>query len=139
MLDNPEPIGPLPVMFGSTIILVAVGGAFGAALRFGIGQWVARVAGAGFPFGTLTVNVAGSFVMGILFVLLASKGESRLQPLLMTGVLGGFTTFSAFSLDTLKLIEAGRVMAAGGYIASSVLLSVGALVGGVFAMRAVTV
>ena len=104
------------------IFQAALGGAIGAALRFTLAGAVV------FPVGTLLVNVIGSFLMGIAFVLLAEKGLDRWIPFLMAGVLGGFTTFSAFSLDTLKLFEAGRIGAAGAYVAASVVLSVAALV-----------
>lgn len=105
----------------STVLQVALGGAIGAVLRFGMAAAVA------FPIGTLAVNIVGSFLMGIAFVLLAEKGLDRWMPFVMAGVLGGFTTFSAFSLDTLKLYEAGRIGAAGGYAIASVLLSLTAL------------
>ncbi len=105
----------------ATILQVALGGAIGASIRFVIASVVA------FPFGTLAVNVIGSFLMGIVFVALAEKGLLRWLPFLMAGVLGGFTTFSAFSLDTLKLYEAGRIGAAGGYVIASVVLSMLAL------------
>ncbi|MGR3292175.1 MAG: fluoride efflux transporter CrcB [Paracoccaceae bacterium] len=105
----------------STILYVAVGGATGAILRYLLGMAVA------FPFGTLAVNVIGSFLMGLAFVGLAEKGLDRWMPLVMTGLLGGFTTFSAFSLDAFKLYEAGRLGAAGGYVLASLLLSVSAL------------
>ena len=101
-----------------TLTQVAFGGAIGAALRF------LTVAFVGAPLATLIVNVAGSFVMGLAFVLLSA----RLSPLLMTGVLGGFTTFSAFSLDALKLWEAGQGLQAALYVAASVLLSLFAVV-----------
>ena len=84
-----------------TVFAVAIGGALGAVMRYLTGLMVP------FPFGTLTVNLVGSFVMGMLFVILVAKGLDRWQPLLLTGVLGGFTTFSAFSLDALRLYEAG--------------------------------
>ena len=112
-----------------TTLQVALGGAIGAAFRFLIGTIVA------FPLGTLTVNVLGSFLMGLAFVGLANKGLERWIPFAMAGVLGGFTTFSAFSLDTLKLFEAGRVGAAGGYVVASVVLSIGGLILGVMVMR----
>jgi len=101
-----------------TVLAVALGGAIGASARYLVGLMV------GFPLGTLSVNVAGSLLMGMAFVWLATgKGY---QPFLMTGILGGFTTFSAFSLDTLRLVEAGRLAAAGGYVMGSVLLSLAA-------------
>lgn len=112
-----------------TIIQVAVGGAIGACARYLIGQLVS------FPMGTLTVNVLGSFLLGIAFVLLAEKGMERWMPLIMTGVLGGFTTFSTFSLDVFKLYEADRMGAAGGYILSSLVLSLVALFIAVSLMR----
>ena len=105
---------------------VAIGGALGAMLRYGIGLFLV------FPFGTLAVNVLGSFLMGLAFVLLSNRGAA---PFVMAGVLGGFTTFSAFSLDVFKLYEAERIAAAGGYVAASVILSIGALALGVAMAR----
>lgn len=104
-----------------TIFYVAIGGAIGAALRYLVTLSVA------FPFGTLAVNMVGSFLMGLAVVWLAGRGLDRMMPLIMTGILGGFTTFSAFSLDTLKLVETGRMAAAGGYVAASVILSLAAI------------
>jgi CrcB protein len=98
-----------------TLVQVALGGALGSVLRF------MTVAAVPAPFGTLTVNVLGSFVMGVLFIALA--GRSGLSPLMMTGILGGFTTFSAFSLDALKLWQAGQVLPGLAYAAASVILS----------------
>ncbi len=112
-----------------TVLQVAVGGAIGASFRFTIASVIA------FPFGTLAVNVVGSFLMGLAFVILVEKGMERWIPFTMAGVLGGFTTFSAFSLDTLKLYDAGRIGAAGGYVVASVVLSVLALLLGVLIMR----
>ena len=98
-----------------TIFQVALGGAIGSVLRF------LTVASIGAPLGTLVVNVIGSFFMGVLFVALTAR--AGLSPLLMTGILGGFTTFSAFSLDALKLWQAGQILPALGYVAASVFLS----------------
>ncbi len=100
------------------LISVALGGALGSVLRYLVGLAVV------FPLGTLTVNVIGSFVIGLVWVHLAAKGLQHWLPFLMTGVLGGFTTFSAFTLDALRLVEEGRVTAAGGYIMTSLVLSV---------------
>ncbi len=111
----------------TSLALVACGGAIGAMLRYVSVAAVMRWAGPGFPYGTMTVNVAGSLAMGALAVLLLERspgGWDRLAPLLLTGLLGGFTTFSAFSLDVLDLLERGRMAAAAGYVAGSVLLSV---------------
>jgi CrcB protein len=120
----------------SSMAMVAFGGATGAVLRFLVGQLLLRPGG--FPVATLAVNVAGSFAMGVLVVILLERPDgalSRWAPLLLTGVLGGFTTFSAFSLDTLFLLERGRPVEAGVYVVGSVLLSVGALWLGVLLAR----
>ncbi len=104
---------------------VAVGGALGASLRYLLTlAWPA-------PWGVLAVNVAGSFLMGLLAVRLAPS----LAPLLLTGVLGGFTTFSAFSLDVLRLVEGGRWAAAALYVVGSVGLSLLACAAGLWLGR----
>ena len=121
----------------STLIQVAVGGAIGASARYLTGIAAIRIMGHGFPWGTLTVNVVGSFLMGILVVLLAHFGN-RSAPFLSTGVLGGFTTFSAFSLDALTMFERGQTGVAGAYVAASVVLSLGAIVAGVLIARGLT-
>ncbi len=108
------------------LAMVAVGGAIGAVLRLLGAGWVGRLTGEGW-LGTAFVNVAGCFAMGVLAVLMMERmpgSWGRFAPFAMTGVLGGFTTFSAFSLDTLYLIERGRHAAAAGYVAGSVVLSV---------------
>ena len=99
-----------------TLAVVALGGALGASLRYLVGLAVA------FPLGTLAVNVAGSFAIGLLWAGMADRGGMPAL-FLMVGLLGGFTTFSSFSLDVLRLIEDGRQPAAGAYIAASVALS----------------
>jgi CrcB protein len=105
------------------MLQVALGGAIGSALRYGVNVSAGRAFGTGFPWGTLIVNVVGSFVMGLLVAVLAQKGGMRFAPFLMTGVLGGFTTFSAFSLDTMTLWERGAHGLALAYVAASVILS----------------
>ena len=120
----------------TTVFLVALGGAVGSVGRYLTGIAALRAFGTGFPAGTLIVNVAGSFAIGVLFVLLA-RGDARLSPFLLTGVLGGFTTFSAFSLDAFRLFERGDPGLAGLYLAASVGLSIIALAAGAYAMRAV--
>ncbi|MBD3677182.1 MAG: fluoride efflux transporter CrcB [Rhodobacteraceae bacterium] len=120
-----------------TLAQVALGGAIGAVCRFLTGAAALRLVGAGFPWGTLTVNVLGSFAMGVIFVVLSQKDAMRLAPFLMAGVLGGFTTFSAFSLDALTLFERGQPGAAALYVLASVLLSLAAVVAGVLLTRGV--
>jgi CrcB protein len=115
-----------------TIISVALGGALGAVLRFLVGLAVV------FPIGTLTVNVAGSFLIGAIWIVFASRGLQAWMPFVMTGILGGFTTFSAFSLDTLRLVEAGRMAAAGGYVMASVILSLLACAAGLWIAKGLT-
>lgn len=113
----------------STVSLVALGGACGAVLRYLTGLGVLRLFGhQDFPLAILTVNVIGSWLMGAFVVAAAQKGLTHLSPLVMTGLLGGFTTFSAFSLETANLIERGAF----GQAALYVLLSVGLSVGGLF-------
>lgn len=113
----------------STVSLVALGGACGAVLRYLTGLGVLRLFGhQDFPLAILTVNVIGSCLMGVFVVAAAQKGLTHLSPLVMTGLLGGFTTFSAFSLETANLIERGAF----GQAALYVLLSVGLSVGGLF-------
>ena len=119
------------------IALVAAGGAIGATLRYLAAGWLGRAAGE-LALGTLFVNVAGSFLMGALAVLLVSKApdaSARLAPFLMAGILGGFTTFSAFSLDAFRLYEEGRMATAAAYVGGSVILSIAALFAGIALMR----
>ncbi|MDU8928606.1 fluoride efflux transporter CrcB [Alisedimentitalea sp. MJ-SS2] len=114
----------------TNLLQVALGGAIGASGRYLVNMGAMRLMGPGFPWGTLAVNVAGSFLMGVLVVVLAHKdgGGMRFAPLLMTGMLGGFTTFSAFSLDALTLWERGNTGLTVFYIVASVFLSLGAIV-----------
>ncbi|MEO0487140.1 MAG: CrcB family protein [Pseudomonadota bacterium] len=98
------------------LIYVALGGALGSVLRVLLGAAVA------FPLGTLAVNALGSFAIGIAWAAGADR-VAGLYPFLMLGLLGGFTTFSTFSLDALKLVQAGQGVAAGTYVVGSVLLS----------------
>lgn len=105
-------------------LLVALGGAIGSAARYGVTVAVARLWGVGFPWGTLIVNILGGLAIGVLAVRLGPAQE-ELRLLLAVGVLGGFTTFSTFSLETLRLMEQGPVPAAL-YVAASLILSVAA-------------
>ncbi len=114
---------------------VALGGAIGACLRYLASVGAMRLFGPGFPLGTLIVNIFGSFLMGVIVVLLARKGGNGFAPFLVTGILGGFTTFSAFSLDALTLWERGDQGLAFGYVAASVIFSLVAIAAGLSLAR----
>ena len=110
--------------------IVFLGAGLGGALRHGVNVWAARTFGYGFPFGTLIVNVLGSFVMGLavgLFAYRAGLVPQHMRLFLTTGVLGGFTTFSAFSLDAALLIERHSYALALTYALGSVAASIVAL------------
>lgn len=120
----------------TTMAQVAVGAAIGGAARFGVGVFMLRIVGATvFPLAIITVNVIGSFLMGLFVVWAAQRGMTGWNPFVMTGILGGFTTFSAFSLEVVTLIERGQVNLAAIYIAASIGLSIGALFAGVLIAR----
>lgn len=122
----------------STLSLVALGGAIGASLRWLTGVAVLRALGPSeFPLAIIAVNVIGSFLMGVFVVAAAHRGLTYLSPFVMTGVLGGFTTFSAFSLETMTLIERGQIASASLYVLLSVGLSVGGLAMGLILARGV--
>jgi CrcB protein len=124
-------------MFG-TLLTVAAGGAIGASLRYLTGVMVVRLLGqTGFPVAIILVNVLGSFLMGVFVVLAAQRGLTYLSPLVMTGVLGGFTTFSAFSLEAVSLYERGDAGQAVLYVCLSVALSILGLVAGLAVARGV--
>lgn len=108
----------------SQVLLVALGGAVGSVARYGVGVAAARLFGVGYPWGTLIVNVLGGLAMGALVVRVGPEHEG-LRLLLGVGVLGGFTTFSTFSLEALRLMDLGPAPAAL-YMAASLVLSVGA-------------
>jgi len=118
-------------------ILVAAGGAVGAVARYAAGLQAARWLGAGQVWGTLAVNVAGGLLMGLLAGWLATRGGDgeRWRLLLGVGVLGGFTTFSAFSLETIQLLERRSWGTATAYVAASVALSIAALAVGLWLAR----
>lgn len=122
----------------STLSLVALGGAVGASLRYLSGVAITRAFGfQDFPLAVLTVNIVGSFIMGVFVVMAAQKGLTHWNPFVATGILGGFTTFSSFSLETVTLIERGQIGAAGLYVALSVGLSVLGLMLGLLLARGV--
>jgi CrcB protein len=120
-------------------LIVFLGAGIGGALRHGVNLGAARFFGYGFPFGTLIVNVVGSFLIGALagFFLLKPGVQQGVRLFLTTGVLGGFTTFSAFSLDAALLIERNAYGLAMGYVVGSVLASILALFVGLALFRSV--
>ena len=124
-------------MLAYTVVFVGAG--IGGALRHGVNIGSARLFGVGFPYGTFTVNVVGSLIMGLIAGWFALKGDAtgHLRLFLATGIMGGFTTFSAFSLDALLLIERQQWSLAALYIGASVAGSILALMVGLWAMRAI--
>lgn len=120
------------------LLLVALGGAFGSVCRYLAGNLSVRLFGLAFPWGTLAINVAGSFLIGVVAEAIARKfdASTELRLLLMTGVLGGFTTFSAFSLDAISLFERGAAFASAAYVVASVCLSLAAVFAGLALGRA---
>jgi fluoride exporter len=116
------------------MLAVAVGGAFGSVLRFGMSTALHQLIGRGFPVGTLLVNVVGSLLMGFLFIVLMDR-DSVIRSGVLVGVLGGFTTFSAFSMETFHLIEQGAGLRAAAYVLISVVLCIGATWLGVLLAR----
>ncbi|MEN4902189.1 fluoride efflux transporter CrcB [Luteimonas sp. TWI1437] len=119
-------------------LLVFLGGGLGAALRHGVNLLALR-AGTTFPYGTLCINVVGSLLMGVVVGWFAARSglSPSLRLFLMTGVLGGFTTFSAFSLEAALLYERGQLGLAVAYVLASVVLSIGGLFAGMALVRAV--
>lgn len=117
-------------------LLVALGGGLGAVARHGLGHASLKAFGPGFPIGTMAANVLGGFLMGLLVGWLATKdGGQNLRLFLGVGLLGGFTTFSAFSLDAMQMIERGAWGTASLYIGGSVILSIAALALGLMMAR----
>lgn len=118
-----------------TLLQTALGGAIGAASRYLMVTTVVRLTGFSALIGTLAVNILGSFVMGVLVTWLATRPQLSLSPFLITGVLGGFTTFSAFANDSVNLWQGGAPAASLLYIGASVGLSVLALLVGMALVR----
>lgn len=119
------------------LVIVMIGGALGAGLRHLTNIGAARLLGVGFPWGTLAVNIVGSFIMGVFIEMLARRwgGSTELRLFVATGILGGYTTFSAFSLDVAVLYERGAIMSTAAYVAASMIASVGALFLGLWLAR----
>ena len=120
-----------------TVLWVALGGAIGSTARYGVNVWSGRLFGMAFPWHTLTVNILGCLAMGVLIELMALKLSvgNDVRSFLTTGILGGFTTFSAFALDFAFLVERKSYALAGAYAAVSVVLSLAAVFAGLYLVR----
>lgn len=118
-------------------LIVFLGGGLGAAMRHGVNIASARAFGTGFPYGTLLINITGTLLMGLVAAYFAFKGDAsqHWRLFLTTGILGGYTTFSAFSLDAALLYERGEVSAAAIYVVASVALSIAGLFAGFALVR----
>ncbi len=123
-----------------TYLIVFLGGGLGAAMRHGINLASARAFGTGFPYGTMLINISGSLVMGLVAAYFAFKGDAsqHWRLFLTTGILGGYTTFSAFSLDAALLYERGAIGPAAVYVLASVALSIAGLFAGFALVRSFT-
>jgi fluoride exporter len=122
------------------ILAVAIGGALGSVVRYLIGIESGRLFGSDFPWGTLIINVSGSFLIGVFAALFATKWSVTppARVFLIVGICGGYTTFSTFALDLWYLIERGQFLASGAYIVGSVVLSTAALIGALHLIRVLT-
>ena len=120
------------------LLLVMIGGAIGAVLRYEVGRIALHRLGAGFPWGTLVVNLAGGFLMGVLagYMIARTPLDQALWMFVGVGLLGGFTTFSAFSFDLFAMLEQGRLWAAAAYAGGSVVGALGLLFVGYWLARA---
>jgi CrcB protein len=121
------------------ILAVAIGGAVGSVARYLVGIASGKLFGLDFPWGTLIINVTGSFLIGVFVALFATKWQlsQAMRIFLTVGICGGYTTFSTFSLDAFYLAERGALIPAAGYVAASVALSIAALVLGVQLIRVI--
>ncbi len=115
-----------------TLVLVGLGGFFGAVARYVVDGWVLRVTGAGFPWGTLVINLSGSFLLGLLFALSVERGvlPAEIRAPVLIGFIGAYTTFSTLTLETWRLVEDGSYLAAVANLGGSTLLGMVAVVAG---------
>ena len=107
-----------------TLFLVGAGGFFGAVARYLVDGWVSRLTGAGFPWGTLAINLSGSFLLGLLFAMTIDRGvlPAEIRAPVMIGFIGAYTTFSTWMLESWRLVESGEIAAAAGNVIGSVVL-----------------
>jgi len=119
------------------VLAVAIGGAIGSVARYWVGIGSTKLFGLAFPWGTLIINIVGSFLIGVFAESFALRWDApqAVRVFLTVGICGGFTTFSTFSLDAYLLMERGELWAAAAYMAGSVALSIGALFAGLLLMR----
>jgi fluoride exporter len=121
------------------ILAVALGGSAGSVARYLVGIAAGRLFGMSFPWGTLIINVVGSFALGALAEAFALRWDASpaVRVFLTVGICGGFTTFSTFSLDTVYLMNRGEMVLAAAYVVASVILSIGGLFAGLHGVRAI--
>jgi fluoride exporter len=125
---------------GQLLAAVAIGGSLGSVARYLVAIGAARLVGTAFPWGTLAINIAGSFLIGVFaesFALTWNVSQA-VRVFLTVGICGGFTTFSTFSLDAIVLMQRGELVASGAYVVASVVLSILALFGGLLLVRALS-
>jgi CrcB protein len=122
------------------ILAVAIGGSLGSLARYLVGIWSGRLLGLSFPWGTLIINVTGSFLIGLFIGLFALRWNPSepVRVFLIVGICGGYTTFSTFSLDAFYLWERGEVWATAAYMLGSVFLSIAGTFAGIYLVRAVS-
>ncbi len=125
------------MQFG-VLLSVALGGAIGSLLRYFVASAIQTPATAGFPWGIFLVNISGGFIMGVVVEMAALKMQfsPEIRAFLTVGILGGYTTFSTFSLDSVLLLQRGAYASAALYIVGSAVLSIAALFAGLFVVRA---
>ena len=126
-------------MSWANILAVAAGGAIGSVARYLVGVGAGRLFGMSFPWGTLIINIIGSFALGALAEAFALRWDvsPAVRVFLTIGICGGFTTFSTFSLDAVHLLNRGEVVSAAVYVVASVVLSIGGLYAGLYAVRTI--
>lgn len=120
------------------IVLVAIGGAIGSVARYLVGVWGVKLAGPNFPWGTITVNVVGAFLIGLMVEMVARRfdASSEVRVFIVTGIIGGFTTWSSFTLDAVVLFERGDMGLAAVYLLASLVVSFAAIFAGLALGRA---